>query len=123
MSPAASVEEYVAGAPPSTQVTLTAVRQTIRAALPDADEVISYGVPTFKQGGKAVVGFGYGKTHCSFYAFSDSIFAAAADDLKGYDVSKGTVRWPIGAPVPVGLIEKTVRARVAENEARGTKKK
>jgi uncharacterized protein YdhG (YjbR/CyaY superfamily) len=123
MSPASSVQEYLAGAPVSAQDALSAVRQAIREVLPDADEVISYGVPTFKQGGKAIVGFGYGKTHCSFYAFSDSAFNAAADELKGYDVSKGTVRWPTGAPVPVALIEKTVKARVAENEARRTKKK
>jgi uncharacterized protein YdhG (YjbR/CyaY superfamily) len=123
MSPASSVQEYLAGAPVSVQATLAAVRQAIRNVLPEADEVISYGIPTFKQDGKAIVGFGYGKAHCSFYAFSDSVFGAEAADLKGYDVSKGTVRWPIGAPVPVALIEKTVSARVAENEARRVKKK
>ena len=74
---------------------------------------ISYGVPAVRLDGKMLVAFGAGKHHCSFYPGAYPI-AAHAEELQGYDTSKGTVRFPAERPLPAGLVRKLVRARVAE---------
>ena len=115
--PAKDIDEFLAAVPDDQRAALKALRQTIRAAAPDAVEVISYGVPGFKLNGKALVTFGAAKAHCAFYVQSPAVMEAHAADLAGYDTAKGTVRFKADKLLPAGLVTKLVRARIAENEA------
>lgn len=111
-----SVDEYLAAQPAAAQPQLREIRAIIRAAIPDATEVISYGVPTYKLGGSSVVHFGAAKRHCALYGAAMEQFA---DELKGYDTSKGTVRFPLDQPLPTELVQRLVQARLAQHKARG----
>jgi uncharacterized protein YdhG (YjbR/CyaY superfamily) len=111
-----SVDEYLAGVPEEACAALERLRSIIRAAAPDAIEVISYGVQTFKQG-RSLVSFGAAKGHCAFYVMSPAVMEAHADDVAKYDTSKGTIRFAPNKPLPTALVKKLVQARVAANEA------
>jgi uncharacterized protein YdhG (YjbR/CyaY superfamily) len=121
MDKAETVEEYLASVPPEIRATLERLQQMIRSTVPDAVEVISYGVPAFKYRGRPLVSIGAGKNHCSFYVQSPAVMEAYAADLDGYDTSKGTIRLPVGKSLPAALVKKLVKARIAEVEA-ATKK-
>jgi uncharacterized protein YdhG (YjbR/CyaY superfamily) len=90
------------------------VRQRLRAELPDAAEVMTYGVPGFAVGGKPVAGYAAAKKHCSYFPMSGSVLAGMADALTGYDWSKGTLRFAVDDPLPQSLIRALVMARSAE---------
>jgi uncharacterized protein YdhG (YjbR/CyaY superfamily) len=108
------VEAYYAAQPEPQRSTLLAMRATLARLLPDAEQVLSYGVPTFKVRGRGVAGLaGYAK-HCGYLPMSGSVTEAQADRLSGYSVSKGSVRVPIGQPLPPDLIAALVDARLAE---------
>ena len=115
-APAGTVDEYLARVPDEMRPALEALRKTIRAAAPGATEVISYQVPTFKLNG-SLVSFGAAKSHCAFYVMSPAVMEAHKDDLKGYDTSKGTVRFTPDRPLPAALVTKLVKARIAEKSA------
>ncbi len=91
------------------------LRKTIRAAAPTANECISYGVPTFRVNGTLVAGFAAAAGHCAYFPMSGSLVAAHARDLKGYETSKGTIRFQPGRPLPARLVRKLVKARIAED--------
>src|ERR1700730_18748280 len=116
----ASVDEYLAGVPKEARATLEKLRKTIRAAAPMASEVISYQMPMYKHHGM-VIGFAAFKDHCSIFPGS-AVMDAHKVELKRYETSKGTIRFPVSKPLPAALVRKLVKARIAENEARGTKK-
>jgi uncharacterized protein YdhG (YjbR/CyaY superfamily) len=109
-------DAYLAKLSADKRATLERVRQAIRAAAPDAEEGMSYGMPAFIQG-KPVAGYNASATHCSYFPMSGAITAQFAGDLKKYEVSKGGFRFPIGKPPPATLIRKLVKARLAEIEA------
>jgi uncharacterized protein YdhG (YjbR/CyaY superfamily) len=117
---AESVDEYLAALPEDARATLEKIRKAIRAAAPKATEVISYQIPMFKHQGM-LVGFAAFKDHCSFFPGTSAI-ASYKDELKDYKTSKGTIRFPIGEPLPSALVKKLVKVRVAENEAAFKKK-
>ena len=119
--PAIDVDEYLAGVPKEARVTLEKLRKTIKAAAPMASEVISYQMPMYKHHGM-VVGFAAFKDHCSIFPGS-AVMDAYKEELKGYDTSKGTIRFPANKPLPAALVKKLVKARIAENEARANRKK
>ena len=110
----ATVDAYLARLPDDQRVALEALRATIKAAAPKAEECLSYGVCAFRQSG-ILVGFGATRTHCAFYLFSGSIVAEHESALAGYDTSKGTVRFQPSKPLPKGLVRTLVKARLAEN--------
>lgn len=115
MSPvAASVDEFLAGVPPDKRAALEDLRKVIRAAAPDATELINYGVPMFRLRGKNLVSYAAAKGHCSFFVQSPAVMDAHANDLKGYATSKGTVRFTPDKPIPAALVTKLVKARIAE---------
>jgi uncharacterized protein YdhG (YjbR/CyaY superfamily) len=121
MSPATkSVDDYLASVADDMRAPLERLRATIRAAAPEATEVMSYGVPTFKDG-SPLVSFGAAKGHYAFYVQSPEVMEAHKDELKGYDTSKGTVRFKPDEALPVDLVAKLVKARIAENAARKKK--
>ena len=112
-----SVEEYLDRVPAEDRAALEQLRGIIRAMVPDADEVISYGVPTFRRGGN-LVGYGAATGHLSFFAMSGSVLGDLAEELSPFGTSKGTVRFTREHPIPRSLVERIVGIRMAENEAR-----
>ena len=118
---AKTVDEYLARVPKEARVTLEKLRQTIRAAAPQAVEVISYQMPMFKHHGM-LVGFAAFKDHCSLFPGS-GVMEEYQDELKGYKTSKGTIRFTVDKPLPATLVKKLVKARIKHNEAIATRKK
>jgi uncharacterized protein YdhG (YjbR/CyaY superfamily) len=118
--PYQTIDEYIATFPADIQAILQAVRATIREAAPDAKERISYQIPTFTLHGN-LVHFAAFKHHIGFYPTSSGT-AAFHDELAPYVVSKGTVRFPLDQPLPMELIARVVRFRVAENLSRAAAK-
>ena len=118
MKMAESVDAYLAALPESARTTLEKVRAAIRAAAPAAEERIAYGMPGFYVGGRPLVYYAAFKNHCSFFPASGTVVESFADELAGYDVAKGTIRFPIGKPPPATLVKKIVKARLKEQAAR-----
>jgi uncharacterized protein YdhG (YjbR/CyaY superfamily) len=113
-----TIDEYLAGLSEDKRAALEKLRKAIKAAAPKAEECISYQLPAFRLGGRMLVGFGAGANHCAFYPMSSSTVASHKDELEGYDTSKGTIRFEAKRPLPVSLVRKMVKARIAENAGR-----
>lgn len=112
-----TVAEYVACVPKPARVAFMKLRATIRSAVPrSAIEVISYQIPAFKDE-RMLVWFAAFSNHCSLFP-TNAVIEKFADQLQGFSTSKGTVHFPLDKPLPVALIKKMVKARVAENKAR-----
>jgi uncharacterized protein YdhG (YjbR/CyaY superfamily) len=92
-------DEYLAKLSADRRATLERVRKAIRAAAPEAEEGMSYGMPAFIQG-KPIAGYAASAKHCAYYPMSGAIVEALAADLEGYETSKGAIRFPIGKPPP-----------------------
>ena len=118
-----SVDEYIATFPEGEQAILQRVRSTIRKALPGAEEAISYQIPTYRIQGGYVVYFAGWKQHYSLYPATGHLVAAFKDDLAPYEVSKGTIRFPLSRPVPVRLIERLAKFLAKEAPARAKAKR
>jgi uncharacterized protein YdhG (YjbR/CyaY superfamily) len=118
-----SVDEYIAAQPEAVQAILGVVRGAIRKAMPGADEVISYKIPTYKLDGRAVLYFAGWKQHYSLYPASVPLVAAFKDELAPYKVEKGTIRFPLSQPVPVKLIGRIAKFRAQEAAARAKAKR
>jgi uncharacterized protein YdhG (YjbR/CyaY superfamily) len=108
-----SIDQYIASFPPETQKLLKQMRAAIQKAAPEATEAISYGMPAFNQNGYLVYFGGY-KTHIGLYPAPRAI-DAFKDELSAYKGAKGTVQFPLDQPLPVNLIARIVKFRVAEN--------
>jgi uncharacterized protein YdhG (YjbR/CyaY superfamily) len=109
-----SIDEYIATFPEEKQALLEAVRATIKAAAPGAEETISYQMPTFVLNGHLVY-FAAWKNHIGLYPASGGVSEAFKDELSPYASAKGSVRFPISQPLPLNLISKIVQFRVSEN--------
>lgn len=119
---AEGVDAYLAQVPEPARTTLEKVRAAIRSAAPkEATEGISYGMPAFRYKG-ALVGYAAFKSHCSFFPMQASLIDEMKDELKSYRTAKGTLQFPQDKPLPVGLVRKMVKLRVAENEIRSAAK-
>jgi uncharacterized protein YdhG (YjbR/CyaY superfamily) len=114
--PARDVEQFLAAVPAEARATLEKLRKTIRAAVPNATETISYGIPTFKHQARPLVGFGATKNHCALYVMSPAVMDAHAAELEEYDTSKGTIRFSARQALPAAQVRKIVAARIAEIE-------
>ena len=115
-----TVDDYLAALPEEARATLEKIRKTIKTVAPKATEVISYQMPMYKYHGM-LVGFAAFKDHCSFFPGANPV-ATFKDELKAYKTSKGTIRFPIGKPLPAALVKKLVKARITENEERAAEK-
>jgi uncharacterized protein YdhG (YjbR/CyaY superfamily) len=109
------IDEYLAEVKPDQQAVLEKLRQAIHAVAPGVEECISYGIPAFRLNGRLLVFFGAWENHCAFYPGSSTTLKKFRDDLKGFQVSKGTVRFSADNPLPIVLVKKLVKARIAEN--------
>jgi uncharacterized protein YdhG (YjbR/CyaY superfamily) len=110
-----TINEYLAGVNDDQRAALEKLRKTIQGAAPRAEECISYQLAAFRLHGKMLVGFGATAKHCAFYLMSSSTVEAHQDELRNYDTSKGTIRFPADKPLPAPLVRKLVKARIAEN--------
>lgn len=111
---AKTIDEYLAALSDDQRAALEKLRKTIRGAAPHAEECISYQLPAFRLNG-ILVAFGATENHCALYPMSASTVEAHKDELKDYDTSKGTIRFQPDKPLPVALVRKLIRARIAEN--------
>jgi uncharacterized protein YdhG (YjbR/CyaY superfamily) len=111
-----TIDEYLAPLSSEKRAALERLRKAIKAAAPKAQECISYQIPTFRLGGRMLVSFAAWANHCAFYA-GTSPMEAHKDELKAYDTSKGTIRFPADRPLPVALVRKLVKTRIAEYAA------
>ncbi|MCL5949868.1 MAG: DUF1801 domain-containing protein [Candidatus Bathyarchaeota archaeon] len=109
-----TTDEYIASFPQNTQVVLQQVRQAIKEAAPQAQEVISYSMPAFKQNG-ILVWFAAFKNHIGFFP-KVSAMEAFKRELFPYQTSKGTIRFPLDEPIPVDLVREIVKFRVKEDK-------
>jgi uncharacterized protein YdhG (YjbR/CyaY superfamily) len=106
--------EYLAAVSADKRATLQKLRKAIKAAVPKAEECISYQIPAFRLNGRFLVAYGVGANHCAFYP--GSTLHALKVELKNYDTSKGTIRFPPNKPLPTALVRKLVRLRIGQNE-------
>jgi uncharacterized protein YdhG (YjbR/CyaY superfamily) len=108
-----TIDEYISTFPKQIQDILQRLRQTIKESAPQAQEAISYRIPTFKLNGN-LVHFAAFKNHIGFFPTSSGV-VAFQKELSGYETSKGTIRFPLDKPIPFDLIRKIVQFRVNEN--------
>lgn len=107
-----TIDEYIKSTPKAQHNLLNSVRQAVQQAAPNAEEAISYGIPTFKLNGKNLVHFAAFKNHIGFYA-TPSGRQAFQTELAKYPQGKGSVQFPLDKPLPLGLIAKITKYRVA----------
>jgi uncharacterized protein YdhG (YjbR/CyaY superfamily) len=108
------IDEYLSGIEEPKRSTLEALRRTILELVPDAEQCISYGMPAFKIGGKAVAGFAAFKHHLSYLPHSGSVLPALGTAIDGYEGTKGSLHFPIDAPLPRDLVEQLITTRLAQ---------
>jgi uncharacterized protein YdhG (YjbR/CyaY superfamily) len=117
LSPASTVDAYLAALPADQRAALAELRATIKAAAPEAVESISYAMPAYKYKGKPLIYFGAAKNHCAIYGTR----ATELEELQGFEMSKGSLHFTPDKPVPPGSVKKLVDARIAEIEAGSAK--
>ena len=115
-----TVKDYMAAQPPAARRVLQRVRSTLKKALPGAQEVISYQIPAYKLNGRVVVYFAGWREHFSLYPAIGRLQAAFKDDLRHYEVSKGTIRFPLSGRIPLKLIERIAKFRAKEIAGKDT---
>jgi uncharacterized protein YdhG (YjbR/CyaY superfamily) len=111
---AQEIDEYLATLEEPKRRTLERLRTTILEVVPDAEQGISYGMPAFKVGGKAVAGFAAFKEHLSYFPHSSTVLTELGDDVAGYETSKGTLKFPVDKPLPTKLVKKLISVRRQE---------
>jgi uncharacterized protein YdhG (YjbR/CyaY superfamily) len=109
-----SVDEYIGAQPEDSRPALEHVRNTIRKAVPNAEEVMAYQIPTYKLNGKAVIYFAGWKRHFSLYPATAGVVAEFGEDLLPYEIDKGTIRFPLSTDVPASLISRIAKHRAKE---------
>lgn len=115
--PPKNVDEYLKTFTGQQRETLNKVRSVIKSAAPKAEEVISYGMPAYKQNGMVAYFAGF-KNHCSYFPGSYAVMKQFEEELKPYTVSKGTIQFPVDKPLSSSLLKKLVLAKLKENETK-----
>src|SRR6184192_4052064 len=117
-----TIDEYLTKVKPDQRATLEKLRRTILATAPEAEECISYGIPAFRLNGRSLVFFGAWANHCAFYPGSSATLKKFRNELRDFQTSRGTIRFSPGNPLPVPLVRKLVKARIAENNNKNRSK-
>lgn len=110
----ASVDEYIAGYAPDMQKLLEALRQTIKSAVPQAEEVISYGIPTYQIKGKSFIHFGAAKKHIGLYPKPHPVSETLEKQMAAYAGTKGSLHLPLDKPLPVDLVTEIAQFRAEQ---------
>jgi uncharacterized protein YdhG (YjbR/CyaY superfamily) len=118
-----TVDEYLASVNSDHREALQKIRETIHAVAPNAEECISYGIPAFRLNGRSLVFFGAWANHCAFYPGSSATLKKFRNELRDFQTSKGTLRFSPDKPVPVALVKKLLKARIADNNAQANKQR
>ena len=108
------VDAYLANLEQPKRATLQELRRTIRSIVPEAEEIISYGLPAFRLQGRVVAGFAAFKNHLSYLPHSGSVLAELPEELSGYATSKGALQFPIDKPLSKALVKKLIDVRLRE---------
>jgi len=111
-----TIDDYLARVSATQRAALEKLRRDIKAAVPAAEECISYDIPGYRLGSRLLVSFGAAKNHCAFYPGAHPI-RAHENQLAAYDLAKGTIRFPADKPLSAGLVKKLVKTRIAEYAA------
>ncbi len=111
---AADIDSYLADLDEQKRETLEQLRRDILAALPGAEECLSYGMPAFKLHGKTVAGFAAFKRHLSYLPHSGSVLSALEPELADYEQTKGSLHFPIDQPLPATLVKRLISTRLAQ---------
>jgi uncharacterized protein YdhG (YjbR/CyaY superfamily) len=109
-----TVDEYIAQLPEDRREAMSLLRRTIRAAAPDATEVITYKMPGFKAHGTFLVSYDAFKRHYSLFPASQVVVDEVGDAIQPYLAGRGTIRFPASRPIPADLVTRIVKARLAE---------
>jgi uncharacterized protein YdhG (YjbR/CyaY superfamily) len=117
MATAETVSEYIAATPPKARQMLRQLRKVIRAAAPGATERISYRIPVFELDGKYLLYIAAFRDHVSIYPVTAGMVAKHGKEIAPYRSGKGTLRFPLGVPLPLKLITKLARVRAEERRA------
>ena len=115
--PAKTVDDYLNNFSGEHLATLQKIRKAIRLVAPGAEEVISYGIPAFKQNGTIAYFAGF-KNHCSYFPGSYAVIKQFEEELKPYKISKGTIQFAVNKSLPSSLVKKLVLAKMKENEVK-----
>jgi uncharacterized protein YdhG (YjbR/CyaY superfamily) len=110
----AEIDEYLSGLEEPKRGTLETLRRTILDVVPEADEVISYGLPAFRLNGQTVAGFAAFKSHLSYLPFSGSVLGQLTGELEGYEMTKSSLHFAVDRPLPKALVQKLIDVRLAE---------
>ena len=105
---------YFAAQPPEQRRMLKQIRSLARSAAPDAEDAWSYRIPALRLDGKVLVWYAGFKAHVSLFPMTDRIRRTFAAELKGYKTAKGTIQFPVGKRIPVSLVKRLIKARMAE---------
>jgi uncharacterized protein YdhG (YjbR/CyaY superfamily) len=116
-----TIDEYLAGVDADHRNALQKLRETIHTVAPTAEECISYGIPAFRLNGRSLVFFGAWANHCAFYQGSSNTLKKFRNELRNFQTSKGTLRFSPDKPMPVALVKKLLKTRIAENNARANR--
>src|SRR3954462_10863989 len=109
-----AVRSYIESLPAGARRQINKMRAAIRSVAPQAAEVTAYGIPAFKLDGRVLVYYAAWKHHTSLYPITPRITRAHAAAVKGYETGKGTIRFPLDEPLPVALVKRLVKTRMAE---------
>ena len=118
---AKNFDEYLTGVSDEKRAALEHLRALIKAVALEAEECISYGLPTFRLHGRMLVAIGAAERHVALYPLSAAMVEQFAEELQGYSTSKGTIRFQVNAPLPDDLVRRIVEERMAENRRKGNK--
>ena len=118
-----TVPEYLKTVPTDQRKALEQLRKTIKTVAPDAEELISYGMPAFKHVGKLLVAYAAFKEHCSFFLCSGSFLNNYKEEVARYGDTKSCLHFTPEKPLPITLVKKMVKERMKENELKVKKKK